>query len=134
MLTLGSGFSIERQYWRLLCQRIDELLKGTRTFMPFDCPVHVEEEAQHIVERLLEKQCCQDDDGEEEQFQFGSLEIEIARPRSVGVEHVGMWAAEQFAFPQLLEEIGFNRGQAASLLGSIIGRMAAPASERQTWR
>ena len=43
VFTLGSQFSIERQYWRLLCQRIDELLKGTRTFMPLDCPAHVDE-------------------------------------------------------------------------------------------
>ena len=57
--------------------------------------------------------------------------LELVRPRSVGVEHVGLWAMEQVGLPTLLA-LGAKRRAAA--LGSIIGRMAAPGSERATQR
>ena len=51
------------------------------------------------------------------------------RPRSVGVE-VALWAIEQVQLMPLLGRLGFNGRQRAAAVGSIIGRMAAPGSER----
>ena len=52
------------------------------------------------------------------------------RPRAIGVEHVGLWAMRRLGLPQLLEDLGLAVRHAA--IGSIIARMAAPASERAT--
>ncbi len=35
--------------------------------------------------------------------------------------------------PSLLEELGLSGAQRAAVLGSLVGRMAAPASERAAW-
>ena len=56
------------------------------------------------------------------------------RPRSVGVEQVALWAIEQVQLMPLLGRLGFNGRQRAAAVGSIIGRMAAPGSERATYR
>ena len=58
--------------------------------------------------------------------------LELLRPRSVGVEQVGLWAMEQVELIPLLQRLGFTGPQRAAAIGSIIGRMAAPGSERAT--
>ncbi len=55
-------------------------------------------------------------------------------PRSVGVEQLGVWALEQVGFMPLLEELGVNGALRAAAAGLIVGRMAHPASERETHR
>ncbi len=59
--------------------------------------------------------------------------LELVRPRSVGVEHVALWAMRQLRPPSLLEQLGLSGAQRAAVLGSLVGRMAAPASERAAW-
>ena len=60
--------------------------------------------------------------------------LELIRPRSVGVEHVGLWAMERLGLEALLERLGFNGTQRAFAMASVIARMAAPGSERASWR
>ena len=58
----------------------------------------------------------------------------MIRPRSAGVEHVGLWAMEQLGLPGLLERLGLNGRQRALAMASVIVRMARPGSERASWR
>ena len=58
--------------------------------------------------------------------------LELARPRSVGVEQVGLWALAQLGLPDRLAELGVNGPLRAAAVGSIVGRLAHPASERAT--
>jgi hypothetical protein len=58
----------------------------------------------------------------------------LSRPRSVGVESVGLWAMAQLEFATLLETLGLNGPERTAILGAIIARMAAPGSERATRR
>ena len=75
--------------------------------------------------------------GSAKRADFQSVDVdslELVRPRSVGVEHVGLWAMEQVGLPTLLARLGLGAKRRAAALGSIIGRMAAPDSERATQR
>jgi len=60
--------------------------------------------------------------------------LELVRPRSVGVEHIGLWAMRQVEFVELLRELGLSSPIRAAILDVIIGRMAAPGSELATYR
>ena len=60
--------------------------------------------------------------------------LQLVRPRTVGVEHVALWAMAQVGLPALLAQLGLNSRQQAAAMGSIIGRLAAPGSERATHR
>ena len=56
------------------------------------------------------------------------------RPRSVGVEHVGLWAMDQLGLRTVLQELGIGASLRAAAIGSIIARMAQPGSERAARR
>ena len=58
--------------------------------------------------------------------------LALLRPRTVGVEAVGLWTLQQLGVPTLLVRLGLTGPQRAAALGSIIRRMAAPGSERAT--
>jgi transposase len=60
--------------------------------------------------------------------------LELTRPRTVGVEHVALWAMQAVGLVELLVGFGVSGPVRAAILGSIIGRMVRPASERATRR
>ena len=58
--------------------------------------------------------------------------LELTRPRTVGVEQLGLWAMQQLHFIELLANLGINGAQITAIVGSIIGRMAGVGSELAT--
>ena len=60
--------------------------------------------------------------------------LELLRPRSVGVEHAGLWAMDQLGLRTRFRELGVGASLRAAATGSIIARMARPGSERATRR
>jgi transposase len=59
--------------------------------------------------------------------------LALTQARSVGVEHVALHAIAQLALVEKLTELGLTAVGRACILGNLIGRMAAPASELATW-
>ena len=134
LLNLGSEFPIAREHWRGLCTRIQELLKGQAAL--FSCPEEVEREAQRIAAQLVQRTPAVPSEAlEPPDLQTVDVNsLELTRPRSVGVEHVGLWAMEQLGLGAQLERLGFNSVDRACAMATIIARMAAPGSERASWR
>ena len=60
--------------------------------------------------------------------------LELSRPRRVGVASVALWAMAEVRLIALLEHLGLSGPQRALIVDAIIGRMAAPGSERATHR
>ena len=144
LLNLGSQFPIQRDHWRTLCQRIQRLLDPQPDLLPIECDPDVEAEAQRIAERLLLGGVVLADPGtgpdpsrsasRQPDFQCVDVDsLQLARPRSVGVEHAALWAADQLGLPGLLQELGLSGPQRHAALGLLVGRVAAPASELATW-
>ena len=137
LLNLGAHFDLPPAQWPLLYQRLDDLLAGQATLM--DYPEEVDNHAQRIVAQLISRQAETSPDaddtsstGDQQSVDVDSLQL--VRPRTVGVEHVGLWAMEQVGLRALLAQLGLNSRQQAAAMGSIIGRLAAPGSERATHR
>ena len=137
LLNLGAHFDLPPAQWPLLYQRLDDLLAGQATLM--DYPEAVDNHAQRIVAQLISRQAETSPDaddtsstGDQQSVDVDSLQL--VRPRTVGVEHVGLWAMEQVGLRALLAQLGLNSRQQAAAMGSIIGRLAAPGSERATYR
>ena len=144
LLNLGAHFPIQREHWRTLSQRIAQILDPQPALLPVEAPPQVEAEAQRIAERLLReggwhaapapRGAPSRDAARRPDFQSVDVNsLELARPRSVGVEHVALWAAQQLGLPQLLQELGLTGPQRQAACGLLVGRMAAPASELATW-
>ena len=133
LLNLGSDFALATEHWAVLCSRIEQLLERQEVLVELDCPEEVEREAQRIALQLVQRGAEVAAGGTD--LQTVDVEsLELARPRTVGVEHVGLWAMERLGLGRLLEGLGFNGRQRAVAVGSIIGRMAQPGSERASWR
>jgi hypothetical protein len=157
LLNLGRHFAIEQDHWPTLCARVDEIMGCQLTLMPVECPLAVEREAQRIAALLLARRSTDlaspapasasktassaadvpivttapsapaTPVSDLQSVDVASLELH--RPRSVGVEQLGLWAMQQLGFIELLTSLGINGAQRTTIIGSIIARMAAPGSE-----
>jgi len=142
LLNLGRHFDVKQEHWPVLCARIDELLRGLASLVPVECPPSVERHAQRIAAQLVARaeEVSADVPAEGNSKASGDIQsvdvdsMALVRPRTVGVESLGLWAMEQVDFAGLLTTLGLTGPQRAAAIGSIIGRMAAPGSERATHR
>ena len=111
LLNLGRHFDAAQSDWPALCRRIEEVLGGQLQLAP-DCPPALESHAQHIAAQLLARErvgtvCAPATHrGDVQHVDVDSLEL--LRPRSVGVEHVGLWAMDQLGLRTRLEELGIG--------------------------
>ena len=137
LLNLGRHFDVDQSDWPVLCQRIDDILAGQLPLSP-DCPPALESHAQRIAAQLLAHERVgtpASSAGRGRDVQHLDVDsLELIRPRSVGVEHVGLWAMEQLGLRTLFEELGMGASMSAAAVGSIIARMAQPGSERAARR
>ena len=133
LLNLGRHFAVERDSWPLLCQRVEQTLAGRGDLLG-GAPAEVEREAQRIAALLLARGAAEGGGigGDVQAVEVGSLSL--ARPRSVGAEHVALWALGELGLPALLSSLGIGPALRDAALASIVARMAFPASERATHR
>ena len=137
LLNLGRHFDIAPSDWPVLCRRIDELLAGQLPLPP-DGPPALESHAQRITALLLAGErigAASSPASQRHDFQHVDVNsLELIRPRSVGVEHAGLWAMDQLGLRTRLEALGIGASVRTAAIGSIIARMARPGSERATRR
>ena len=158
LLNLGRHFDLPQPDWPRLCARIDALLGG-QTGMLVE-PDDLETLAQRFAARLLAAQkhptplaAASKPPPEPEPAQpappapatapttsepiYAEVDVaslQLTRPRAVGVEAAGLAAMDWLGINRLLTGLGFNGVQRDAVAGLLIGRMAAPGSERATWR
>ena len=128
LLNLGRHFDIPQADWPRLCVRIEELLAGQYALIPDDSAA-LEQEAQRIAALLIAREA--DLSGPAPETRTVTVEVdslELTRPRSVGVEQAGLWAMDRLGLRELFQRLGINGPLRAAAAGSIIGRLAAPAS------
>ncbi len=133
LLNLGRYFSLPREQWGPLCTRIDDIISGQLSMEA--PPEEIETLAQRYAARLIANRSEQNDNENATDYQEVDVaSLELVRPRSIGVEHVGLEAIKSLNIPKILEEAGLNKVQRDVAIGAIIGRMAEPGSERATWQ
>ena len=154
LLNLGRHFDLPQPDWPRLCARIDALLAGQSGMLPE--PVAIETLAQRFAARLIAARSEPDGPAaapppaapEPAQpapatastapnpiyAEVDVASLQLTRPRAVGVEAAGLAAMDWLGIDQILAGLGFNGVQRDAAAGLLIGRMAAPGSERATWR
>ena len=150
LLNLGRHFDLPQPDWPRLCARIDALLSGQSAILAE--PDAIETLAQRYAARLIDARPAPTPPGTPDpapslacslalaptpEADFAEVDIaslQLTRPRSVGVEAVGLAAIGWLGIDRILLDLGFNAAQRAAVAGSLIGRMAAPGSECATRR
>ena len=133
LLNLGRHFDIPQTHWPRLCSRVADALTGQAPLVA-DCPPAVDQEAQRIAAHLVARGAGGPTAGPADVQPVDVDSLRLVRPRSIGVEQVGLWALEQVGLPDLLTRLGVNGALRAAAAGVIVGRLAHPASERATHR
>lgn len=142
LLNLGRQFPLVKERWPELCARIEQLLGGQQALMPMPVVESVERCAQHCFSRLvaqgggtpLRARTAASEPSAPAFVEIDPDSLELAQPRSIGVEHVALAAMRELDFEPLLESLGINGVMRTAIVGSIIARMAAPGSELASHR
>jgi transposase len=137
LLNLGSSFDLQETLWPELCKKIHDILIGNLSLVP--AQYEIEKYAQDFAARILAENSLASDRIEEtnEEVRYEEVDVsslELIRPRSIGVEHLALHGAQLIKLPDILQKTGFSQTQVSAALGSIVGRMAKPASEAATWK
>jgi len=133
LLNLGRHFDVPRERWATLAQRIEQLTAPQETLGVAPLPPEEEALAQRYAVQVVHARSRDESAQDETDYQTVDIaSVDAVRPRSVGVEHVALQTIRQLGLDRKLEELGFNGPQMAAALGNLIGRMAAPGSERAT--
>lgn len=136
LLNLGKHFDIEPAHWPLLMARIQHLLNGQKDVFEDDLKLdHALEAAAHRYAAAILQKHAQPAGKPDQKSHFESVnlnEIEVMRPRSIGVENLADHAIEQLGLVPKLEALGFNSRDTAAAVGNIVGRLVAPDSELAT--
>jgi len=128
LLNLGRYFNVPKSQWPSLSSRIDQLLTAQTDWLSIDLEESLETLAQCYAAQISASRSTDiDNDVQFETVDIGN--IELVRPRRVGVEQIALHAVKQLTLDDKLKSLGFNQHQLAASLGTILGRMASPASE-----
>lgn len=135
LLNLGSTFPLSKDKWPLLCSCIERHWAGQNSTVLESA--EIEKLAAMYAGRLIAASPASASPSCDPVCDFQEVDtnsLELSLPRSVGVEHVGLCAMSWLGFEDILCSVGMNRPQRMSAIGSIIGRMALPASEDATFK
>lgn len=130
LLNLGVDFSLPRELWPDLTQRIEAILCGQQSL--FEVDSDIERFAQECASRIVLSHQDVDDSKSIDYREVDLDTVEVTRPRSVGGEHVTLEALRSLELDRKLGELGFNGPQTAAAIGTIIGRACRPGSELAT--
>lgn len=136
LLNLGRYFPLAQDQWPALCARIEQLTCGQASLLPVELSDAAERLAQRYAGQLVARAAPEPAPAAAaapETVAVALDSLELLRPRTVGVEHAGLWALSTLGLLDLFRELGLTGAQQAVLIGNLIGRLAQPASERATW-
>jgi transposase len=144
LLNLGKDFAVDPAYWPYLAGRITAHLQGIHLHqceLPGGEPTLDESLAQALetaaehYSALIAARLSQPVTNEVVEADYQRIDIsqvEASHARSIGAETLSLHAVRQLQLDEKLTALGFNGIEVAAVLGSLIGRMVSPGSERHT--
>jgi len=135
VLNLGSGFSLPRNQWKTLADRVEAIMTGQSSFLPVS--QRIETLAQRYAKKIIsiQGQCIEYHNEspvgtDYQSVDVNSVESEDIRP--VGGESVVLESIKHLGLDRKLEELGLSRDNVNAAIGVITGRLLQPSSERAT--
>jgi transposase len=124
---------IPRDDWKVLADRIEELLSGQQTFTT--PPDNIEKLAQHYAQLIRQKEMQSISETEKPLSDWHTVDLNSFMPgqsRTIGGESLGYDAFQKLDFPRMLAKLGLSPEQIQQAALLIIGRLLHPGSERET--
>jgi hypothetical protein len=140
-LLLNMGFlDLARDQWKDLANTIESELHGQQSL--FSINLEIEKLAKHyarviIKERLNKESEIIERESGKEKFEYETVDINsvsTSDSRTIGVEHVVTSSMQEYNLDRILKKLKFTDHQIDYAKMLIAGRLAHPASERETVR
>ncbi len=134
LLNLGTHFTIPTEQWKQLADRIEEIISGQQSLLPPE--EAIEELAQSIAKRVVRRASIEKTSTaaltDDNYYNVDANSLSYQQIRQVGPEHACVETLKQLGLEQLLKELKFNRKQINTAIGTVVGRLVSPGSERST--
>ncbi|MDX8414097.1 MAG: IS1634 family transposase [Mariprofundales bacterium] len=133
LLNLGADYPFPKNQWGEITHRVDSILHHQPLLVP--ASAEIDAEAKRLADKIIanNKEYAPEETVSTEDYQHVDMDsLEHSKIRSVGVEHIAWSAMQSLELDKKLTALGFNGAELAAAIGTIIGRMIAPGSERST--
>ena len=126
LLNLGSSFTIPENQWKLLADRIEQLISGKKELLDIELPKSLESKARSLSKQVIKKRQILEaeglkrkeaselrkESGIEPDYQLVNIgSTEDSDVRFIGAEYLGAQAAKQLELELVLKDLGFNDKQ-----------------------
>jgi transposase len=135
ILNLGADFNLPKNEWKTLANRIEEILTGQGTLLPY--PEGIEALAQRYARGIISRGSYPPPKREAPHYtpdyqtvDLNSLENEHAR--TIGAEHVVLHTIKELELDKELGSLGFSKPWINVALGVLAARLIDPRGERAT--
>jgi len=126
---------------KLLADRIEQLLRGEKSLLPFVVPTEIEKLAQYFYARIKRKKQVQspvqktptrsNDENPPDYQEVDVANLKIEEPREIGCEWLCRQAIEELGIDKYLQQSGWSEIQIKHALIHLISRATYPASEHK---
>jgi transposase len=137
LLNFGANFNLEQGKWKILAQRIEEILHGQETL--FQPEERIEVMAQNYACRITKKQevlkRADDKKTQNTEVAFEMIDIHNIQQqwvRTIGGEHISYSMFKELSIDKELTRLKFNKAQIDIAIGTIVGRILNSGSELST--
>jgi len=135
LLHLGQ-LDLPRQQWKLLADRIEELLTGQTNLLPLDA--EIESLARHYADVLAHNRLNALPPASATFFvspDFDTVDLNTVKSshsRTIGAEYVGLSMFRELRLDSCLADLGLDEDQIRLATAAIVGRLVHPGSEQKT--
>ncbi|MFT5085441.1 MAG: hypothetical protein ACI9Y1_003502, partial [Lentisphaeria bacterium] len=147
LLNLGKHFDVDSTLSHLLAERTDQIISDSDAQQlglldPSSLDSELEVKAQRYASLLLAKLSTPISESSPDQndivaHDYQSVDIHrlsVSDARGIGSETLSVAMFERLKLDEKLTACGFNKKELSAALGTIVGRMIHPSSERETHR
>jgi transposase len=134
LLNLGVDFSLPKDQWKDLANRIEQILTGQEPLIPY--PQEIETLAASYARKLIDyqgrRQPANRQPPDPDYHRVDITSVDNERSRTIGAEHVVYETIQSLELDGVLMTLGFNKAALHAAIGVIAARLIAPSSERAT--
>ena len=137
LLNLGRHFNFPQEKWKLLSNRIDQIIQGQMELFVED--EAIESSARRLAQLVLKKRgeatpMMQKSSAAEACFETVDVNnIHVHDNKTIGCEYLTYETLMRLEFDKKLSDLGFSKNQINATFTQIIGRLTSPGSERATY-
>jgi len=131
LLNLGSNFSVEKKDWKILSDRVNDILCQTPSL--FEIDKELESLAQQYVIKIIASKAKAKVKNEDKYKEIDTTTIKNSDAKTIGVENILYETIKELGLPEKLEDLGLTNIQINSAIGILVAKATNPSSEAKAF-